>query len=524
MLYGYQAEIDNKPATLVVSADTVEELDAWFAQVTEDAEKACWESVRVSNFLEMLRPNNPFHGYKRPVYAVFHADDANRDAFIKRFEINEQNIEYCRDRHRDMIHAKKVELGEDTGMFGTANADKTIAEIAGVSDEYDPWDKRSEEEKEQDKKLREKYEELEKKGKLSGESFGGGARKTTNVASPGNTEVDPSLAPAPTAEVTAEAPKKRPSILDAFKPEIDKKLAEDANLAATEIYNDLKANSGYTGGLTTVKDYVKEAKERITAEAEAAERKKAFVTDIRVKHNADGTINIDNVLASKRGGEVDEEAKQAYQDDYEKKVEEAKGGKKRFSPQDFAAVLRGDGRDDNYGIAGDKQVVHDPNAGTREGIKLSPEAEEARREYQEKQQTLAGKQEIKRDNVERAEEVKEKHEASTGVFRGTDLVGEEVPFEAFPEDVQAAIGATDKTTVVSHYPHNATLDGKYLIPFDSMGVAATIKQTININILGTVSVAGPTVAVCEKQDSGVPAWVIYTCPEGVDEIWVVKIR
>ena len=522
MLYGYKAEFDNKPATLVVSADTIEELDAWFAQVSEDTEKACWESVRVSNFLEMMRQNSPFHGYKRPVYAVFHADDAQRDAFIKRFEINEQNTEYCRDRHRDMLHAKKVELGEDTGLFGTTNSGKTIAEIAGVSDEYDPWDKRTDAEKEEDKKLREKYEELEKKGKLSGESFGG-ARKT-NVASPGNTEVDPSLAPTPAPETAVEVPKKRPSILDAFKPEIDKKLAENANLGATEIYNVLKANAGYTGGLTTVKDYVKEAKERIAAEAEAAERKKAFVTDIRVKHNADGSYDIDNVLASKRGGEVDEAAKQAYQDEYEKKVEEAKGGKKRFSPGDFAAVLRGDGRDDNYGIAGDKQVVHDPNAGTREGIKLSPEAEEARREYQEKQKTLAGKQEVKREDAERAEEVKEKHEASTGVFRGTDLVGEEVPLEAFPEDVQAAIGATDKVTVVSHYPHNSTLDGKYLIPFDSMGVAATIKQTINVNILGTVSVAGPTVAVCEKQDSGVPAWVIYTCPEGVDEIWVVKIR
>lgn len=536
MLFGYKLFLDNKPATVVSAAETVEEFETWLQGVATQNPKVNFNSMKLTTFFEMMSRESPFYGYKHSVGVVYHENETQRDAFISEHNISEQQTAYCHDRHREMMYAEKKRLGNDTGLFSTANEGKTIAEIYGLTEE-DPNDNRTPEEIERDKKLKEKLDKLEKEGKLSAPSFAppktvnNSQPTTTNVGSADTASTAPvtsTAAPVPSVETTPTGalptvPAKRASILDPFKAIVDGLLSKQPATKASEIFNELKNNHGYAGGLTTVKDYVREMKTR-----KSEDKTWVGVEDIHVKVNADGSFEVDKVLAHKRGGPVDEAAKAAAIEEYDRKIEEAKGGKRSFSPGDFATVLRGDGRDQNYGIEPTKAEVDDASSGTRE-ITLSPEAEAARKAYREKQETLAGKQEIKREINDRLAENKEKHEAENHIFQGVDLVGDETPIEALPKDVQSEIAklANSKSTIlVKHYPHNATLGGKYLFPFESFDTSYTVPEPviINLKVIGSVSVVGPVVNVCEKINTTEPAWAIYRYVDDSNEVWVVKIR
>jgi hypothetical protein len=510
MLYAYKAYLDNKIATVVTSGDTIEEYENWLKDISIRDTNLLWENIHISGFFEMLSRTNPFYGFKRPVYAFYHSDETQQNQFISEEKLLASHESYGRDRHHEMINNKKIELGEDTGLFSTSNQNKTIAEISDLVDGEDPYDNRSEEEIEKDKKLKEKLDQLQKEGKLSSPSFGPNKKTatqpTTNV---GNI-------PTQTAKTA------RSSKLDAYKNIIDDMLTLNSKISATAVYSDLKTNHGFTGGLTIVKDYIRAKKQKAKAQP--------VIEEIRVTQNADGSYDIDNVLAHKRGGEIDTDAKNRAVDEHETKIKEAKAGKRIFSPQDFAAVLRGDGRDDNYGIPSEKVTSEDvdPRTGTRR-IKLSDEAEQARKEYQEQQKTLEGKQKTKNKIEDRLEENKEKHEAENDVFRGADLVGEEIAFDSLDSDLQnilAKSGYNDRTVLLKDYPYNATLAGKILLPYDCFDTSSTVSlvETHNLTILGSITVAGPGVYICEKDNADKPGWAIWEYREESDSIWVVKIR
>jgi hypothetical protein len=226
-------------------------------------------------------------------------------------------------------------------------------------------------------------------------------------------------------------------------------------------------------------------------------------------NNADGGFDISNVRAVKLGGAVDTELKEQREAEHEAKADAAKKGKRVFSPEDFAAVLKGDGSADHLNVKGDQEVRR---GAVKVRPSLSDEAEEARREYAEEQK---GKLEERARQLKREQDNEAKAERDKGIFRGADLGGDDdIEVITLPEDLQAALkeaGVTDTTLPIKDYPYNSELGGRYIFPSDGMLTpnAQQVVNGVNIETIGTISMGEPFVLVVEKKVKEEPAWVIY---------------
>lgn len=334
MLYGYKVMMDNRVATLISAADTVQEYTIW-CDNNEDVVDGClFNECYVSNFMDVLT-NEEFKGFKHAVRVFYHDDEAQREEFIKKHSIKLVQSFAARDKQDDMLHEEKAtkidiekeerakkweerqkeidaitkafyediekrkaageEIPEDEQHIYIENeyAEKTIGEALGL-DEYDPWDRRSDEELEHEAKVKDKIEKAKKMGQLSGESFGG---------------------------------------------VVARKKEEEANGEGTE---------------------------------EAKKEGKVHVRKINVEQNADGTYKVMGVEAIKTGAEVDEDEKRRLEEEKARIAEERKARAKKLTPEDFAKALRGDGRMDSTGgavIEGEKVVIKDKKSGKkRKGI------------------------------------------------------------------------------------------------------------------------------------------------------------
>ena len=241
---------------------------------------------------------------------------------------------------------------------------------------------------------------------------------------------------------------------------------------------------------------------------------KLTITDTDGIVNADGTLDISRIQAVKTGGPVDENLKQAREEAFEKNKAEKLAGRKTFSPEDFAAILAGDGSSDANNIRGDREI----RAGTKpiERPSLSPQAEEARAEVKSAEE--AAMEQTKREN-----DFKHKQEADQGVFRGADLFGEDdIDWEDLDDDLRSELqnaGVKASTISSKDYPLNSTLGGKSLIPFDGWGTVVVdpnnpaqvtmVAGTVNLNVEGTITIGESATAVVSRMDESKPGWVIY---------------
>jgi hypothetical protein len=363
MLYGYKANEDMRLTTMVVAASTIIEFETWADNEfhTEiHPESLLFIEGRVSNFMDAM-VNDAYKGYKRPLYIFYHTDEEQRDAFIKKHNIELVQTAIGRDKQADMlwlaeqtvkdehkdtrkelfdkrekeieelyktwrkdIDARKAalqarkdageelteadEIPEEDLIFYIENeyAEKTIGEELGLS-ENDPWDRRSEEEIEQEKAIKEKIEKAKKAGKLSGESFGGPVERD-----------------------------KGRSPVDLREP---KQVSNDSSNTDSSIAPEqINGNDG-----------------------------DVFVTKINVEHDSSGNIIVKGVNAIKKGGEINKEELEAKVAERETMRAESKA-KTKLSPDAFAAALRGDGRTDCWGTApieGDKEKIKDKSSGKK---------------------------------------------------------------------------------------------------------------------------------------------------------------
>lgn len=141
MLYGYQTNHDNKPVTVIAAADSVDELQIWASEFSQDLKNCV--SIRATGFLDHMK-NPEFKGYKHPVQIVTHSSDDERDEFKKTTDIELVNQARALDLHLAMVKAKKEQI--ENATFGGDNDRRTIGEMHGLNS-HDPWDRRSEEEK-----------------------------------------------------------------------------------------------------------------------------------------------------------------------------------------------------------------------------------------------------------------------------------------------------------------------------------------------------------------------------------------
>lgn len=369
-VFGLKEHLDNRVATIVVAADTVEEFNKWFTDVEGQPEgDRLYNEIYTSSVLDALT-RDQFKGFKHHVYAFFHDTEEQREEFVAQQKIVEQKTHPARDRQADMLHKHKEKVREETETDEDRN--RTIEERLGL-DKNDPWDRRSEEEREQDRQLKEEMKRLRQEGTVSSDSF-----------------ADPEA-------IREQRIKDR--LKDALSGKMSETMARDqlkdlGNGTAAEAQTidgldaqglkdaltaegvddvDILSDEAYQGVIDAIKPPVQ------TQDAQDANAPVAKVTDIKTSVNADGSVNVDSITAVKRGGPVDEGLQAANQKEAEELREAKLGGRRSFSPDDFAKVLAGDGSSDALGIPSNDPVKREgPSRGS-----LSDHAEAARAAHQE---------------------------------------------------------------------------------------------------------------------------------------------
>ena len=515
MLYATKEMIDNRVGTLVAAADTVEEFTAFLEAIKGQEENRNWNELYASNFMDHMQ--NPFYkGFKHSVLAVYHDDEAQRDAFWTEWSLEERQSNTLRDRHLDMLHAKKEQIREETET--PEQKAMTIEERHGL-DKSDPWDRRTDAEREEDRKMKEQMKEMQKKGDLSGDSFGGAdeqrASRPENQNVPGAYGRTQAIEALKVFDETTDYEGKSNEEL--------KEALENAGVPDVQgVYND------------------GEVPQR-TVEAKGS----VYVEDIKGSHNEDGTFDINSIMAHKVGGEVDEVAKAERIAEHEETVATAKAGRRSFSPDDFAKILRGDGSAD--------AVVHEEGdnrqtrqaAGGKSRPTLSDHAEAAIAEHKEKER---GEMKRRRTQAEKEADVKARGERDRGIFKGGDLHPDdmdEVVWDELPEDVRKVLEESDlkrDAIEVKNYPFNSELGGRALLPFDGLSTDSGMRYVggVNLTTEGTMTMGAPGVAIVSRTDSAKDGYGIYgrrkmvTVKSEVEgeepsqesrvDVWLVRVR
>jgi hypothetical protein len=482
MLYGTKEMIDGRVGSLLTSADTVEEFVAFTGAVVGQEENRNWVETYASMMLDHMQ-NPTFKGFKHSVLAVYHEDEAQRDAFWTEWSLQELMSQPARDRHLDMLHNKREEIRQATET--PEQKAMTIEERYGL-DKEDRWDKRSEEEVEADNKVKQQMKEMRQKGELSGDSFGGADSQRASRDRPNADNV-------PGAYGRTQAQE----AIKTFEPDLDTDALTNDQLGE-------KLKEMGVPDLTGVYDddaVPKKAKGNGTVQIE----------DIRGSRNEDGTLDIDEILAHKFGGEVDEVQKAANEAAHNEKVAQAKQGRKAFSPEDFAAVLRGDGSAD--------AVTHEvgDNRMTRQASSprpsLSDAAEAARQEHQENERKEMKR---RRTQAEKEQDVKARGDRDRGVFKGADLVHDDdaTAWDDLPENVRETLdqmGIKRDEILVKNYPYNSELGGRAILPFDGLQTSEGMRYVggVNLTTEGTMTMGAPGVAIVSRTDSKEDGYGIY---------------
>lgn len=343
-IYGLKEYLDNQVATIVVAADTVQEFNDWFTQIqNQEPDDRHFVEIYTNTMLDALtRPE--FKGFKHHVYAFFHENEEARDKFVEQQGILLQQSMPARDRQADMLHRHKEDVREQTETEEDRN--KTIEEKYGL-DQNDPWDRRSEEEREGDKKMKEELARLRKAGDASGDSFGGAddlraARKADRLKEALAGKMSETMAREQLKEMLDPSDADFASLENADAPALSDVLTRN-HIEDVEVISDAEYDK---------------IREEIMGPEESIQ-----VTDVKASVGEDGTVNVETVTARKFGGEVDTDLKAEREQDYQDRVASAKGSEGHISPDVFADALRGDGRGD--------AVVH------REGDKATPKAHPA---------------------------------------------------------------------------------------------------------------------------------------------------
>ena len=449
MLYGYCETVDAKIATIVSAADTIEEYNRWIELLGNQSPRTNFIEFTATKLIDHLT-RIEFKGYKQPVIVAFHETLDQRSAFVTEWDILLVQTEPARDLQKDMIHLKKIAdenarrdtLRAEVEAKGEKYRDLTLEERLGIVD-HDPWDKRSDAQKASDDKLKKRMKELQEKGEITEDSFGGADQQR--------------------------------------KARTEKRAAEQAS-NNDETASEIKTDKGVV-----------------------------VITDIRVKTDAAGNVQINNVLAHKQGGEADTELAAERAAEHQRNVDARKKGRRSFDPEDFAAVLRGDGSSDVFNIPTDPSANARKRQPGNPEPDLTPHAQQARKEYKD---NLKKQQEVNEVRQRAEDDITAKEEHSKGIFRGTDLIGDQTINVVDLPDKFVELLKKNKISAqqfpLKDYPYNSLIGEHILLPtaesLDEKNVY--LMEIDNLHIEGTISVGTSKVFVAKKISEQL-GWAIY---------------
>lgn len=164
MIYGYTKD----GTTVVGAADTVMEFEGWYQKIAEGT-SGLFGARKETDFMTHLT-DPEFKGYKHPAYIFTHTSNDERDKFIELNEVHILTKSQVRDKMLDMMALADENLRSGFDLRDS----RTIGELSGLDNaEYDPWDKRSEQEKDQAESQEKRTDELRKRlgDHVTGQSF-----------------------------------------------------------------------------------------------------------------------------------------------------------------------------------------------------------------------------------------------------------------------------------------------------------------------------------------------------------------
>jgi hypothetical protein len=145
MLYGYRKE---KRTVVTASHGNTQILIDWANALPETNE--LYASKRETEFSDAFELE--FKRLRHDVFIFEHTDDGQQDDFINKHGITILNPQNAWDRHDTMVEF-------DVPDFYDVSETRTLEEIEGLT-ENDPWDRRTPEQIEADKKMKELIDEM----------------------------------------------------------------------------------------------------------------------------------------------------------------------------------------------------------------------------------------------------------------------------------------------------------------------------------------------------------------------------
>lgn len=153
MLYGYNI---NPKTTVVVSAHTEAELKQWYDTLMQSPAVPLYTEQREIGPIDFLMGES-YDGLTTEVYEFKFEHDHNQAEFARLNDIHILPRNNAVDRHQDMNYRSHDNYDTDT---------RTIGEVTGTN-ENDPWDTTSDEDKEKAKALREMMKKRQQEDEIS---------------------------------------------------------------------------------------------------------------------------------------------------------------------------------------------------------------------------------------------------------------------------------------------------------------------------------------------------------------------
>ena len=188
MIFGYKTIGDNESGefiTVIVAASNEAEYREFFVTLGTKNSDVIRETVsdfQMMEAIDMMMDDN-FSHLPKPVAILSHIDEGHQTKFFDEFPIKEIVKEQAISRQQDMeketskieAHADEKEKKLMADLTGEIYVEPSIEEIYGLTI-HDPWDKRTPEEKERDKKFDVSHNNTNNSGpELTDESAFGGA-------------------------------------------------------------------------------------------------------------------------------------------------------------------------------------------------------------------------------------------------------------------------------------------------------------------------------------------------------------
>jgi hypothetical protein len=156
MLYGYRKD-DVTTVVTAIERNNYAPYEAWFRGLQDDTDLVI--NVHETNFMDHF--DEEFQRAQAPVFIISHPNAAGAEAFIAKHDILIVKKQAAWDRHVDMVQW-------DVPSYYDISETRTIEELEGLT-ENDPYDHRTDDQKEKDAAFRAKIEDLKKSGQLSGD-------------------------------------------------------------------------------------------------------------------------------------------------------------------------------------------------------------------------------------------------------------------------------------------------------------------------------------------------------------------